>query len=64
VGCNTKLDGEIVEVTSLRPKMIIIVGVRVTSLTEFGAIFVSSNNFVKKLDSNIYIMILIVYHKY
>jgi hypothetical protein len=52
---------------SLRPYLFVVIGVRTKSLTRFvenTCNICSSNNFIKKLDSNIFPMILIMYHKY
>jgi hypothetical protein len=53
---------------SLRSILSVAFGFRTLSLTRFvekiRVIFVSSNKFIKKLDSRIFLMILIMYHKY
>jgi hypothetical protein len=48
-------------------RMIVIVGVRVTSLTDFSEKYIQHlylQIFLLKLDSNIYLIILILYLKY
>ena len=52
---------------SLCPKLSVAFGFRAVSLTRFvenDATFVSPNKFIKKLDSKIFSMIPIMYHKY
>jgi hypothetical protein len=51
---------------SLCPKLLVILDFRVISLTRFieCATFVFSNNFIMKINSAIYLMILIIYYKH